>query len=167
MIGNDVVDLELARTESNWKRKGFLQKLFTQSEQALILQHHDPEIMVWILWSMKEGAYKIHNRQTGLRAFIPHKLECSISINTESNILGRVVFATFECDTVTTIEDGIVNTIATTNGCSAAEIQLSDVNKDSSGLPYVVRSGKICSASVSHHGRAVKAVTLNKRPASF
>lgn len=158
MIGNDVVDLQLARTESNWKRKGFLQKLFTESEQAMILQHHDPEIMVWVLWSMKEAAYKIYNRETGVRAFIPHKLECSISINDESSISGRVVFETFEYDTVTTIDDGIIDTIATIKGCSAVETQLSDINKDSSGLPYVLRNGAIFPASISHHGRAVKAI---------
>jgi hypothetical protein len=33
MIGNDVVDLALAQKESNWKRKGFLNKLFTSVEQ--------------------------------------------------------------------------------------------------------------------------------------
>ena len=28
MIGNDIVDLVQARFQSNWKRKGFVQKLF-------------------------------------------------------------------------------------------------------------------------------------------
>ena len=30
MIGNDVIDLQQSRQESNWQRKGFLEKLFTQ-----------------------------------------------------------------------------------------------------------------------------------------
>ena len=33
MIGNDIVDLDLARKESNWKRKGFLDKIFSLQEQ--------------------------------------------------------------------------------------------------------------------------------------
>ena len=37
MIGNDIVDLALAQKESNWKRKGFLNKIFTEKEQLLIL----------------------------------------------------------------------------------------------------------------------------------
>ena len=36
MIGNDVVDLELAKKESNWQRRGFLSKIFTKNEQRLI-----------------------------------------------------------------------------------------------------------------------------------
>ena len=32
MIGNDVVDLQLAKTQSNWQRKGFLEKQFTEFE---------------------------------------------------------------------------------------------------------------------------------------
>ena len=36
MIGNDIIDLSLAETESNWQRKGFLEKQFTAKEQAII-----------------------------------------------------------------------------------------------------------------------------------
>ena len=35
MIGNDVVDLRRALVESNWKRKGFLTKVFSDSEQQI------------------------------------------------------------------------------------------------------------------------------------
>ena len=31
-IGNDIIDLKLAKTQSNWQRKGFLEKQFTQKE---------------------------------------------------------------------------------------------------------------------------------------
>ncbi len=60
MIGNDVVDLALAKVESNWQRKGYLDKLFTTKEQNLIFCSENPTIMVWILWSRKEAVYKIH-----------------------------------------------------------------------------------------------------------
>jgi hypothetical protein len=33
---NDIVDLALARKESNWKRPGYLNKIFTTKEQLLI-----------------------------------------------------------------------------------------------------------------------------------
>ena len=33
MIGNDIVDLNLAKTQSNWQRKGFLERQFTKKEQ--------------------------------------------------------------------------------------------------------------------------------------
>jgi phosphopantetheinyl transferase (holo-ACP synthase) len=58
MIGNDVVDLVLARKKV-WRRTGYLQKIFTESEQLLIENSSNPHVLVWKLWSMKEAAYKI------------------------------------------------------------------------------------------------------------
>jgi len=79
MIGNDIVDLVQARLQSNWKRKGFLEKIFTQKEQELIFSSTNSENMVWNLWTRKEATYKIFNRNTQIRAFIPHLLECHLS----------------------------------------------------------------------------------------
>ena len=42
MIGNDIIDLALAKKENNWQRKGFLDKLFTPKEQ---LQFQNPIIV--------------------------------------------------------------------------------------------------------------------------
>ena len=47
MIGNDIVDLALAQKESNWKRKGFLDKIFTLQEQLFINLSENQEIEVW------------------------------------------------------------------------------------------------------------------------
>ena len=68
MIGNDVIDLKAAKKESNWRRKGFLQKLFTETEQDYILHSENPFLSVWLFWSMKEAFFKaqessIHNEQ--------------------------------------------------------------------------------------------------------
>mgnify|MGYP003583470498 CR=1 FL=1 len=43
MIGNDIVDLVLAKKESNWKRNRFLDKIFTIKEQVLIVDAENPE----------------------------------------------------------------------------------------------------------------------------
>lgn len=83
MIGNDIVDLRLAATQSNWRRKGWLQKIFTVSEQDKILNALDPDVTVWKLWSMKEAAYKAYQRQF-LKAptYNPRDFECSeVSVN--------------------------------------------------------------------------------------
>jgi hypothetical protein len=37
VIGNDIVDLALARKESNWKRPGYLNKIFTTKELLIHL----------------------------------------------------------------------------------------------------------------------------------
>ena len=56
MIGNDIIDLSVAKLESNWQRRGFLEKQFTEEEQQLILTASNPFVLVWKFWSMKEAA---------------------------------------------------------------------------------------------------------------
>ena len=80
MIGNDVIDLSLAKTQSNWQRKGFLKKLFSNDEQQLILEALNSFEMVWRLWSMKEAAYKIFTQQHSVRFFAPKKFECKLML---------------------------------------------------------------------------------------
>ncbi|GAA3510956.1 hypothetical protein GCM10022393_25800 [Aquimarina addita] len=62
MIGNDIVDLHLARIQSNWRRRGWLDKICSISEQKEIYTAQNPDQTVWKLWSMKEAAYKAHQR---------------------------------------------------------------------------------------------------------
>ncbi|WP_442591090.1 4'-phosphopantetheinyl transferase superfamily protein [Pedobacter sp. AW31-3R] len=76
MLGNDVVDLSLAQIESNWQRKGYLEKVFTKAEQKLIREAVHPAHQVWILWSMKEAAYKAENRISRERIYAPASLVC-------------------------------------------------------------------------------------------
>jgi phosphopantetheinyl transferase (holo-ACP synthase) len=78
LIGNDVIDLSLAKTESNWQRRGFLKKQFSANEQQLILNALNSFEMVWRLWSMKEAAYKIYTQQHIVRFFAPKKFECKL-----------------------------------------------------------------------------------------
>ena len=83
MVGNDIVDLKQAALESNWQRKGFLNKVFTKNEKAYIQNSKDPFLMVWQLWSMKESAYKINVQQYKYRFFNPKKIECTLLDNVE------------------------------------------------------------------------------------
>lgn len=78
MIGNDLVDLKLAAKQSNWQRKGFLDKLFTPKEQGCILNSSNPFETVWLLWSMKESAYKAYLQTHNERFFAPKKLACNL-----------------------------------------------------------------------------------------
>ena len=92
MIGNDIVDRAQAKRESNWQRKGFLNKLFTPSEQQLIQSAIDPECLVWLLWSMKESAYKATTRKTGKRVFNPKKISCTLTTWSDEAAEGFVVY---------------------------------------------------------------------------
>ncbi|WP_020606782.1 4'-phosphopantetheinyl transferase family protein [Spirosoma spitsbergense] len=92
MIGNDIVDRAQAKRESNWQRKGFLDKLFTPSEQQLIQRARDPECLVWTLWSMKESAYKATTRKTEKRVFNPTKISCTLEMWSDEAVDGFVVY---------------------------------------------------------------------------
>lgn len=78
MIGNDIVDLNLAKTESNWQRKGFLEKQFTDLEINEILKSVNPFLKVWLFWSMKEAAYKCYVQEFKKQFFAPKKFSCKI-----------------------------------------------------------------------------------------
>ncbi|MFT3796279.1 4'-phosphopantetheinyl transferase superfamily protein [Flavobacterium sp.] len=153
MIGNDVIDLALARKESNWKRKGYLDKIFTADEQAMIVRAENPTLMVWSLWSRKEAVYKIHNRTAHFRGFIPLKIACQA----DGKVLcgGQFYFT----DTIVTAES--IATVAVLEERQLSQIcYLQDreevVKKE--GFPYRKTNSK--PVSISHHGRFEQIVTL-------
>ena len=111
MIGNDIVDISLATVQSNWRRQGFLDKLFSTTEIDLILNDEHPELMVWKLWSMKESAYKADYRLRKIRRFNPKQLSCSM-IDSE---LGKVSVGTSSYKTLTTSNSLFIHSIAIKN----------------------------------------------------
>lgn len=157
MIGNDVVDLALARRESNWKRRGFMEKIFMLKEREIILKSDNPQTCLWILWSMKEAAYKIYNRQTGIRAFIAHKLECSLVYLSQHKAEGVVRCGINIYFTQTEITEEIIHTIAVDRRkitSKICEIGNERIQKDNCGAPFIYdRFGSIQPISKSHHGR--------------
>jgi phosphopantetheinyl transferase (holo-ACP synthase) len=157
MIGNDVVDLILAKKESNWKRRGFLDKIFTADEQQLIASATDSEIMVWTLWTMKEAAYKIYNRESGIRAFIPLKIQCAVDIYT-SRHQGIVTIDDKQYITRSGISKDFIHTIAVVDPKHLKKVQVFEgikTGRDNNGLPYLKDGNSIINYAVSksHHGR--------------
>lgn len=174
MIGNDIIDLAAASKESNWKRRGFLEKLFTLDEQRYILDSDTISKSVWLLWSMKESAYKIWARQNNQRAFAPKKFECKIFKKNK----GVVSFEGSKVFTKSIVNESYISTIAHVNenfgghiwvgphseiaqkliqnvaqetGLPKAEISL---KKLQNGAPVCYHNRKILlnSCSISHHG---------------
>ncbi|WP_138432603.1 4'-phosphopantetheinyl transferase superfamily protein [Winogradskyella algicola] len=92
MIGNDIVDLSEAQRASNWQRPRFLKKLFSEAEQHYIKTSHNPFVMVWRLWSMKEASYKLYTQLNPSRFYNPKEFQCSIKGNK-----GTVRFKDFKC----------------------------------------------------------------------
>lgn len=85
MIGNDIIDLQLASRQSNWRRKGFLEKVFTSSEREIIKASEEKEECVWLLWSMKEAAYKAHQRKRSLPRRLNWTVQECISLELNGN----------------------------------------------------------------------------------
>lgn len=151
MIGNDIVDLDLAKIQSNWRRKGYLDKIFSPAEQTLIAKANCADEMVWLLWSMKEAAYKIHNRINGIRNFAPASLLCNLDeVNGSVSIQDRVYF------TKTSVLPDYVHTIA-----APACNQLSKISIDIYALPnHPIDYKAMTPGCVSHHGRYLALVYL-------
>ncbi|MBB2145651.1 4'-phosphopantetheinyl transferase superfamily protein [Pedobacter sp. LMG 31464] len=175
MLGNDIVDLQKASLESNWRRKGYLDKLFSAQEQQQILTSTNPETTLWLFWSMKEAAYKIINRETSERFYSPKKFVCI------SNTAGN--FVDFEGKIIhikSVINQNFIHTIASSTSENLSSIQttylentsnyLSDFNstslnysleKNSNGIPNLISKTNREShlASVSHHGKYLAIVS--------
>lgn len=157
MIGNDIVDLELAKTQSNWKRKGYLDKIFTKNEQLLILNSVNPDETVWNLWSRKEAAYKIYNRISGIRIYNPLQFECFDS----EKLTGTVRFQDVIYYTKTEINSHFVHTVSVLNLNDFDRISYK--NRDSEiikikGIPFL--NNELNHVSISNHGRFEKIVNL-------
>ena len=158
MIGNDIIDLDLAQKESNWKRKGFLDKIFTKKEQKLIFSAENPTVMVWDLWSRKEAGYKIYNRKTQIRGYFPLQLECFDLEFINGIYFGKVGIKGDVYFTKTKITAKFINTIAVENVNDFNEIKILENRKDikkNNGIPsyFEKENSTPRPASISHHGK--------------
>lgn len=172
MLGNDVVDLELALTQSNWRRKNYLSKIFSFQEQEVISEAANPDVMVWLFWSMKEASYKVINRITKHRDFTPLAYNCASLINSEG-ATGEVNYkgTTLLCQSK--ITGKFIHTVAFKNHLSFSDIKVIDkpnrkdyhavfnnaqlnlqLIKGPKKLPEIYDQVNQCKylASVSHHG---------------
>lgn len=161
MIGNDVVDLILAKKESNWKRRGYLDKLFSNIEQDFIKNANDQDEMVWMLWSIKESTYKAYQRICYNRGFYPLKIKIESLNLIEATYFSKVML--FETDFYgkTTIDNEIVKTIVVKNENDFANLVYCnsiEYEKNADGLPFEVKTKK--PISISHHGRSREVLFL-------
>lgn len=180
MIGNDIVDINLAREQSNWRRNGWLQKICTVKEQQYIFASEDIELQIWQFWSMKEAAYKAHQRRFNLsRRYNPNSFQCTPK--------GEVYVGNYSYKTVTEAQNEYVYSIAMVSEVdyrSSAvydkpidtrsklkEIITEELNvhsslicftKDSKGIPIVNIDQKAVQLpiSITHHGQYSAFVVL-------
>lgn len=173
-LGNDIIDLNLAKTQSNWERKGFLEKQFTEQEQAIILNSKNSFLQVWLFWSMKEAAYKCYTQEFPKRFFNPKKIICSI----DSEDRNTVTIYARKFNIKYSLTKNYIHTIAFTDDdkklfsntflIGESERQTLKTNKkllnnfdtnvqlkkNQIGVPFLYQKGKKLpvSISTSHHG---------------
>lgn len=157
MIGNDVIDLALAAKESNWQRKGFIEKLFTSDEQLLIQKATDNSIMVWSLWSQKEAVYKILRQKGASRGFYPLKIEC---LDGDTVQFQNQIFYT-----KTSIENTLLHTLAVSKKSDFEFCKpLFDYKKVvyKKEIPFYLKNGIHLFSTKSHHGQYEKCWFLSE-----
>ncbi len=158
MIGNDVVDLSLAKQESNWQRPGFLQKIFTPAEQHLIFLSKNQHRLVWDLWARKEAVYKIIIQQfeAAFRGYYPTKIEVADYAN------GLVTFQDQMYYTQTLHGSEFLHCIALPypKFQHVQPMPENTVLQNQNGIPHVLINDQWQRVSKSHHGRFTKIVGL-------
>lgn len=155
MIGNDIVDLAAAKTQSCWRRQGFVDKVFTESEMILVDGSTDPERLVWRLWTMKESAYKIVNRENGRSFLSPRKLECTVdgssgTVSFENSIyFSKTVANSRAVYSIAVIEHELFHRVRHCNSFDLIKI---------GELPFFKNGRNL--ASKTHHGKYERSIYL-------
>lgn len=181
MIGNDIIDLNLAKQNSRWKEQRFLDKLFSKEEQSFILSDTSRFQNIWRLWSMKESAYKIISRLEGRVRFNPTDYLCSM----KSALDGQVIYKNTILFTTTNMNQKFIQTTAFFNRNWISEVipmvrlnhhyqqvelrrhvidffnndkywsfDTLDIRKDHLGIPHIYKNDilQMSQLSLSHHG---------------
>lgn len=132
MIGNDLVDLNLARQSVNWQRPRFLAKIFTSAERTVIQSATAPSLALWFLWSQKESVYKMICRSEGRRFFAPKQFACDTTTDKVFDlnipIVGTVFYKNLPFQTKTIIHQKYIYTVAQADDANVSSIH-SDIFK--------------------------------------
>lgn len=174
MIGNDIIDLNVSLAFKKAENPRFLRKIFSQDEIFKIRESINPELILWQFWSMKEAAYKAHQRKFNLaRKLNPLFYNCSLhpggnsgtvkidqqfyitkteigpdyihSVVNSSENIQKVYFNQSYSETE------LIQKIALALGLDNAYIS---IVKDSEGIPslFLKKNKNLLPFSLSHHG---------------
>lgn len=172
MIGNDIIDLKIARAEKKARNHRFIDKVFHPHEKELIMADEDPDLKLWILWSMKEAAYKSHQRLfSHPRRLNPKSFNCRLEKDVCEVSVSKKVYSvkmTLASDYIhsycgdmelfkkiyancSSNRKSFLSDYSRNEGIEEEEIGFS---KDILGIPNIVlrKSQKMIPVSMSHHG---------------
>lgn len=175
MIGNDIIDLNLAREISSFRRSRLYRKLFSAEEQGALEIAEDRDLLFWKFWAMKEAAYKAHQRRFGLpRSFEPVQFQCSSSAGEEAVRVGELQYIIqtsvsqdylqciavglpaerFQQETSSTSEETKEKLFAAVSTLKAIPKNKIYIEKDKDFVPHLMYHNRPinCAFSLSHHG---------------
>jgi len=178
VIGNDIIDWSIARTQHQKLRQRCLEKLFNPPEIDAIKHSKHPLRTYWVLWSVKESAYKAWQRETNAHPIYNPK---AFHINGYSKSLNQMVstirIEAFSINVKTELNadyiysycDGIavLNAVFTLIEWNRYKIQLLgqgwEMGKIENNIPVITRDENTIKipVSISHDGKYV-ALNLQK-----
>ncbi|MFY7666596.1 4'-phosphopantetheinyl transferase family protein [Flavobacterium sp.] len=171
MIGNDIIDLQFALSESIVLQQRRLDKICTVAEQRYIRESENPWQTFWLIWTRKEACYKAFQRLHYIHSFCPHQIENQI--DTSGMLLPLILFRNKKFFARTTMNQVKIDTVCASSQALLTDIttvsdlkeilQLTDFKKDNNGIPYLQARNikQQFPVSKSSHG-AYKAYALFK-----
>jgi phosphopantetheinyl transferase (holo-ACP synthase) len=171
IIGNDIIDLEIALDKPRLKNDRFLSKIFTKNEITQIHLHPNPELAIWKMWSMKETAYKAHQRLFQISATLdPVTYECDLdklivfknqniyiikSVQNENQIYSWLEFKNIEhikLQYSTSYKSEFLEEFSIRTG---HDLQNIEFRKNKLGIPelFLKNTNNSLPISITHHGR--------------
>jgi phosphopantetheinyl transferase (holo-ACP synthase) len=88
MLGNDIVDLADPETSCGGQHPRFDRRVFTMYERAALSRSPDPTRARWILWAVKESAFKGLRRAQPETVFSPARFAVAL----DSQLQGSVTY---------------------------------------------------------------------------
>ncbi|WP_010228402.1 4'-phosphopantetheinyl transferase family protein [Gillisia marina] len=180
MIGNDIIDLNIP-ISSNWNSSRYLNKLYSLAEQAVIFKAENPKIWLQLCWSLKEAAYKAHQRRFNLpRTYNPLDFQCEIFSEEKESIQGIVRIDSHVYFTISKITATNIHSTATSEKNQSTFFKVFEgesnlkrkliteyslllkehktnfrIQKNIHGIPFLYVANKKLehSFSLSHHGK--------------
>jgi len=171
IIGNDIIDLSIALKKPRISDPRFLSKIFAEEELEQLRTSHNPELAIWIMWAMKEAAYKAHQRifkkppslnPTTYRCNLEER--CVLKADSCYPVKWEITLDHIYCYSSDqhlhhaqfpfkiSYKNDIINEVAKVTTFSSNAIAL---HKNATGVPSIIFEGckEPIPISITHHGR--------------
>ncbi|WP_405198711.1 4'-phosphopantetheinyl transferase superfamily protein [Christiangramia sp. LLG6405-1] len=171
IIGNDIIDLEIALDKPRRNNDRFLSKVFSDNEISQIHSYSNPELAIWKIWSMKEAAYKAHQRLFQIPARLdPVSYECDLdklsvsknhnlyiikSVHDENHIYSWLEFKNLDHVKLSYSTNYMSEFLKEFSIRTGHDFQNIELRKNKIGIPevFLKNTGTSLPISITHHGR--------------